>query len=274
MTLLKKFFYVIPVLTLFACTTNKQENTSSNDSSNEPVLKSEYKVLFIGNSFTYYNSLDKLTQTIATNIGINMTCKSFTQGSHSLIEDADPNDSLGKQIFADLKENQYTDIILQDKSNFPYNHYADFKTGVKSMKDKIDPLQENADLHIYETWGYNSETFTGPIPEMEATIKTNTDMVAKAYGLHAIYVGQAFTYVYENHKDINLYCSDNRHPTYPASYLAALVHVASLTGKHVKDVTFQGEYGKTNEYGQVTFVDEVTRNTLIDVAERIVFGNN
>ena len=272
----KKILCIVPVFTLFACTTNKSEDTTSiiSEQPSEPETKQEYKVLFIGNSFTFYNSLDDLTQKIATNIGIKMTCKAYTQSSHSLLEDADPNDALGKQIFSDLKTNQYTDIILQDKSNYPYNHYSDFKNGVKAMKDKITPLQPNADLHIYETWGYNSENLTEPIPDIEATIKKNTDMVAKAYNLSVVYVGQAFTYVYENHKNINLYHpSDNKHPSYLGTYLSALVHVASLTGKHVNNVTYQGEYGKTNEYGQVTFVDEVTRNTLIEVAERIVFGN-
>lgn len=270
----KKILFVIPVLALFACTTNRQNGSNTTEpTSTSEKTKSEYKVLFIGNSFTFYNSLDVLTQKIAQNLGINMTCKAFTQGAHSLLEDTDPDDSLGKQIFADLKVNQYTDIILQDKSNYPYNHYSDFKNGVKGMKEKIVPLQENADLHLYETWGYNSENLTAPIPEMEATIKKNTDMVAKAYNIHAIYVGQAFTYVYENHTNINLYHpSDNKHPSYVGTYLSALVHVASLTGKSVKNVTYQGEYGKTNEYGQVTFVDEATKNTLIDVAERIVFG--
>jgi hypothetical protein len=37
-------------------------------------------------------------------------------------------------------------------------------------------------------------------------------------------------------------------------------------------VKYQGEKGKTNEQGQVTFVDEATRDILIDVAERIVFS--
>ena len=262
---LRKLICIIPVFTIFSCSNNK--NTDDG-----PKEKKHYEVLFIGNSFTFYNSLDVMSETIAKNIGIDMTCKSYTLGSHSLLEDTDPNDSLGKKIFADLKVNQYTDIILQDKSNYPYNHYADFKSGVRGMKEKIVPLQSEAKIHLYETWGYTSENLTAPIPEMESVIRKNTTMVANLYGLEVTYVGQAFTYVYENYKDINLYHQDNKHPSWIGTYLAALVHVATLTGEHVKGVTYQGEYGKTNEYGQVTFVDEVTRNILIDVAEQVVFG--
>ena len=261
---LKKLICIIPVLSIVSCANNKK--------SEEPKEEKQYQVLFIGNSFTFYNSLDVLTETIGKNIGIDITCKSFTLGSHSLLEDTDPNDSLGKKIFADLKVNQYTDIILQDKSNYPYNHYSDFKSGVRGMKEKIEPLQNGVKLHLYETWGYNSENLTAPIPEMESTIRKNTTMVANLYQMDAIYVGQAFTYVYENYPDINLYHQDNKHPSYVGTYLAALVHIASLTGKHVKEVTYQGEYGKTNDYGQVTFVDEVTKSVLIDVAEQVVFG--
>ena len=262
---LKKIFCIIPMFALFSC--------ANNATPSEPVDTKPYNVLFIGNSFTYYNSLDVLVEKIGKNIGINITTKSFTLGSHSLIEDTEDNDVLGKQIFADLAVNQYTDIVLQDKSNHPYNKYSEFKQGVIGMKEKIEPLQDNARLHLYETWGYNSDTFLGPIPEMEDTIRYNTRMVAKNQNMGVIYVGQAFTYVYENYKDINLYHQDNRHPSYIGSYLAALVHVATLTGKHVRNVTYQGEYGVTNEYGQVTFVNEVTKGILIDVAEQVVFGN-
>ena len=266
---LLKLLCVVPLFTLLACSTSK---SNSEQGSIEPDEPKSYKVLYIGNSFTYFNSLDEVTENIAKSINIDMTCKRYAVASHSLLEDCDANDSLGKQIFADLKVNQYTDIVLQDKSNYPYNHYADFKNGVKGMKDKIVPLQKNAKIHLYETWGYNSENLTAPIPEMEATIKKNTDMVAKAYSLSVAYVGQAFTYVYENHKSINLYYSDNKHPSYTGTYLSALVHIATITGKRVSNVKYQGEKGKTNEQGQVTFVDEATRDILIDVAEKIVFS--
>ena len=262
---------------LCACLTVLLMSCSSNSSSNEqkkdePVDKKSYDVLFIGNSFTFYNSLDVLTQEIATNIGIDMKCKAITMGSHSLLEDTDPNDSLGKVIDADLKSHQYTDIVLQDKSNYPFNHYTEFRNGVSGMSEIIKSTQENAKTYLYETWGYNSENISTPIVEMEDTIRYNSKMVGKRYGLTVVYVGQAFTYIYENHPELNLYHQDNKHPSYLGSYLSALIHVATITGQHVSNVTYQGEYGKTNDYGQVTFVSEATLKILIDTAEMVVYG--
>ena len=259
---LKKIFTIIPVLVVFSCASTPTE----------PIDKTPHKILFIGNSFTYWNSLDVIVSKIGANLGINLECKRFAVGAHSLLEDATDGDSLGTQIFADLRVNQYTDIVLQDKSNYPYNSYSNFKTGVKQMKDKISPLQTNAKLYLYETWGYNSENITSPIPEVEGVIRENTEMVSELYDMGVAYVGKAFTNVFENHKDINLYDNDNKHPSYAGSFLSALVHVATITGNHVRGVTYQGESGRTNEQGQVTFIDEVTRNVLIDVAEQAVFG--
>ena len=260
---LKKIFAIIPVLAVFSC---------ANTPSTEVIDKTPHKILFIGNSFTYWNSLDVIVSKIGENLGINLECKRFAVGAHSLLEDATDGDSLGTQIFADLRKNQYTDIVLQDKSNYPYNNPSNFRNGVKQMKEKIVPLQPNAKLYLYETWGYNSESLTEPIPKIEQTIRTNTENVAELYDMSVAYVGKAFTNVFENHKDINLYDNDNKHPSYAGSFLSALVHVATITGNHVRSVTYQGEAGRTSEQGQVTFVDEVTRNVLIDVAEQAVFG--
>lgn len=266
---LKKLFCVSLTLLLISC----GNNTPGGNNEPEPTEEDKsYDVLFIGNSFTFYNSLDVLTEKIAENIGVDMKCSAITMGSHSLLEDADENDVLGKKVDAALKNHQYTDIVLQDKSNYPYNHYSEFREGVSQMSTKISATQENAKTYIYETWGYNSENITTPIPEMEDTIRYNTNMVAKRYGLGVAYVGAAFTYIYENHPDINLYHQDNKHPSYLGSYLAALIHVATLTGKHINNVTYQGEYGVTNEYGQITFVSEVTKQVLINTAEMVVFG--
>ena len=165
----------LPVLTFMVSCAPQ----SSNDGPQEPEEEKVYDVLFIGNSFTFYNSLDVLSQKIATNIGINMTCKAITLGSHSLLEDADPNDQLGKVIAADLNSNQHTDIVLQDKSNYPYNHYSEFKEGVTKMNEIIKNTQENANVFLYETWGYVSDNFSDDIPSMENTIRANTKMVAK-----------------------------------------------------------------------------------------------
>ena len=269
---LKTIFCASVILFLSACSTGGQSDQGGSSGGEEE--KKSYDVLFIGNSFTFYNSLDVLTEKIATDIGIDMKCKAITMGSHTLLEDADENDSLGRKIDADLKNHQYTDIVLQDKSNYPYNHYSEFREGVEKMSKKISDTQEHAKTYLYETWGYNSENLTEPIPTMEDTIRYNSKLVGKRYGLTVVYVGQAFTYIYENHPELNLYHQDNKHPSYLGSYLSALIHVATITGKHVNNVKYQGEYGVTNEYGQVTFVSEVTRDILINTAEMVVYGNN
>ena len=262
---LVRFLVLLSLFSICACTKN-------NNSNNQPEDNKEYKVLFIGNSFTYYNSLDALVHNIAENININMETKRYAVGYHTLMEDADPNDSLGSQIQEDLKTNQYTDVVLQEKSNYPYNNYTDFETGVSSMVDIIKESQDDARISLYETWGYNSDGITGNIPNIESTIRTNTEQVASKYDLNVVYVGEAFTYIYKKYPTIKLYCDDKKHPSYTGSFLAALVFVATLTGRHVSNVTYQGEKGKTNSAGQTTFIRKTTLNILISATEKIVFA--
>ena len=262
-----KIIVLLSSVLLFSCTSVPSEDTPK-------AKKDNFEVLMIGNSFTYYNDLADLTNIMSKDMGVTWNAKAITLGSHSLLEDCDPDDQLGKVILKDLKANQYTDIILQDKSNYPYNHYTEFKKGVVGMKEIINEHQTNADITLYETWGYISENWVATIPEMEDVIRYNTALVAKNNNLAVSYVGQAFTHIYENYPDINLYHSDNRHPSFAGSYLAALIHLATLTGLHVTSVKYQGEYGKVNEYQEVAFISEATKGILINIAEQVVFGKN
>ena len=78
-------------------------------------------------------------------------------------------------------------------------------------------------------------------------------------GAKVSYVGKAFTYVYENHTDINLYQPDNTHPMYVGSYMSACVHAASMLGIDPRTSTFDGE------------LDTETAALMKEIAYRIVF---
>ena len=272
MVLMKKYvrLSLITLLPFLLCScVNKKSDT--------PVDNKEYNVLFIGNSFTYFNDMPTIVNKIASDAGVSikMNTMMYATGAHTLLEDCDYNDSLGRKIQDDLKVNQYTDIILQDKSNYPYNHYNEFCDGIEGMKNIIEKSQQNARISLYETWGYNSESLTKPIPEMEALIRNNTKLAARKFGgLNICYVGEAFTYIYENYSSYNLFGSDNKHPNYLGSYLAALVFVSSLSEKHITNVAYRGEEGKVNAQGNNAWVSETEQRVLIEVAEKIVFGTH
>ena len=78
--------------------------------------------------------------------------------------------------------------------------------------------------------------------------------------LRVNHVGEAFTYVYENHKEIALYGSDDKHQSYSGAYLSACVHVASLFNVDIRTSNFNGR------------LDATTANTLKEAAYNVVFN--
>lgn len=224
---------------------------------------SQIKVLFIGNSFTYYNDLPLLTQEVAKSLGYDFISDSITQGSYTLTKFADNTDPKGKEVEDKLNStNDYDYVILQEQSTRSYENPNEFEKAVSDLNIKIKNTQENASIRLYETWGFpiaaNELKIT--IPEVEEKIRNEYDRVGNKYNLDVHYVGEAFSYVYQNYQDINLYNDDGRHPSYEGSYLASLVHVASLLGVDIRATTFIGD------------LNEDVANTLQEVAYKIVFN--
>lgn len=208
------------------------------------VITEELNVLFIGNSFTYYNDLPALFAEVANGAGSNVNADSVTVGAHNLISFADENDEYGAQVAQKLAENQYDVIILQEQSTRPITGYNLFLQGATALKEKIDSTQDDCRVYLYQTWGYPA-AITGSgsyadIPTMEAALHAAYENCAFAIGATVAYVGEAFTYVYGHYADINLYNADNQHPSYEGSYLAACVLAATITGCDPLGTTFTG----------------------------------
>lgn len=241
------------------------------------------KVLFIGNSFTYYSDIPSLFRQIAEGAGAEVVVESVTQGSWTLTKFADENDEYGKQVDDKLKAaNDYDAVVLQEQSTRPLNNYNDFLNAVKKLRDKINSTQTSCQIYLYSTWGYKEEADMRKmtIPQMEEALREAYSNAAQAAGVKVSYVGAAFTQVYNEHKDVNdnyylhpenyensaekgfalYFKNDNKHPSYSGAYLSACVHVATILGFDPRISSFCGE------------LDEATATALKGVAYSLVFG--
>ncbi len=205
----------------------------------------EIKTLFVGNSFTYYNDIPALTQSIANDLGYNLVCESVTMGSHNLEQFANKDDEYGKIVFNKLTaNNDYKYLILQEQSTRSYTKYSNFKNGATILKLLADSTQTDCTTRLYSTWGYQSaaDDLKVTIPEMEEKVRDAYDSLAQELNVNVHYVGKAFSKVYlEYNSQINLYHTDNKHPSYAGSYLSALIHVGSILKCDIRNTQFIGE---------------------------------
>lgn len=242
------------------------------------------KVLFIGNSFTFYNDVPALFRQIAAGAGKEVAVESVTQGSWTLTKFADETDEYGKQVAAKLRaSDDYDAVILQEQSARPLKNYSGFLSAAKALRDKINATQRDCKIYLYATWGYKDEADSRnmTIPEMEAALRAKYDEVAAEIGATVSPVGAAFSAVYAAHKDVNdnyyldpdayknspereyalYFAADNKHPSYSGSFLSASVHVAAVLGIDPRTSDFTGELGAD------------AASALKDAAYKAVFGS-
>lgn len=210
----------------------------------EAVIWETTKVLFIGNSFTYYNDMDQLFASLAEAAGYDVQVERVTIGGHNLSQFADPSDEGGAMVEAALKAHgDYDIIVLQEQSTRPITNPDLFEDGVTRLCNRIRQTQKDCQLYLYATWGYPKQAVVRgqTIPEMESSIRAAYTNVANKLGVRVSPVGEAFTDVYNTLDSIGLYAEDQLHPSYEGSYLAACVHAARLLGLDPRGSAFVGE---------------------------------
>ena len=238
------------------------------------VIWDVYKVLFIGNSFTFYpNDLFStenpavcaLTKELADSLGMSIIVESVVKGAHTLKKFSNEKDELGSIVHEKLtKSSDYDYVILQEQSTTPVNDYNSFNLGVSSLVSKINQTQKDCEVVLYSTWGFpsgvSSSSIFSSVSTMEELIREAYDKCANENDLKVSYVGEAFTYVYENYPNISLYGSDDKHQSYAGAYLSAGVHLSTLFGVDVRESSFIG------------ILDQSTADILQEVAYDVVFN--
>lgn len=280
---MKKSLILLAVPALIGCNSLVNEDPSFKPSATSEEVSidynEEYKVLFIGNSFTYYNDLDQITSKLAESMGFTkFSADRVACGAYHLSQFADGNDEYGKQVEEKIKNNTYTHIIMQEHSTSPVSNYDSFLSGATALLTKLKTYQTSAKISLYETWGFNNMvgTYGATIPECELALMNAYKNCAKALKLGVHYVGRGFSKVYQEHSSINLYyVEDNKHPSFSGSYLSGLIHLASLTGADVRTATYHGVKDTYNTYGE-TYVSDEDATILKEVAYNVYnqYGTN
>ncbi len=190
-------------------------------------------VLFIGNSYTYYNNMPEIFENLANINDKNVRVFSVTCGGHKLYEYIQNNDEYTKQIDELIKNFKFDICILQENSLLPITDYNMFISGLKQLTDKLKDCVDN--FILYQTWGRKEGSKT--LTEYSLTNKQMTFELASAYKkasdiINAMVscVGINFYNVYTRHDEIELYDKDLTHPSYKGSCLAALTHYKTIFG--------------------------------------------
>lgn len=175
------------------------------------------QILFLGNSFTYFHDLPEMVAEI-----LRAEVKGNLCGGAYLYQHIDPSDELCAITRKLLMEEKWDYVVLQDQSQGPITHPAEFARAVSVLSEMI--REAGGTPVLYETWAYEegSDTLASTgmtFFEMQQKLSAGYRMTAEDNHALLAPVGQVFA---ANRKTVQLYdTSDHHHPSQAGSRLAA-----------------------------------------------------
>jgi hypothetical protein len=183
-------------------------------------------ILFIGNSYTFYNDMPTaIFAPMAEAAGLPLEVTAVTKGGWKLSRFADPADEGGALLAAELaKGKKYDYVVLQDHSLRTIKNPDKFFAGVAACRDLL--ADRAGEFILYVTWGRKIgspqlEELGLTTAEMAERISAAYGEAAARYGMKLAEVGRAFLAESEAHPDVELYNADLTHPSPAGSEIVA-----------------------------------------------------
>lgn len=184
----------------------------------------EIKILFIGNSITYYNNMILIFEDIAEQKGYKVMVEQLVQGGVTLkyFEDNPatvPTINLEKWDYVVLQDGDYS-VIFED-------NFARLAGTVNKLRNYI-LMNNNKTKILYQMLHphKNGNTLRSEYYDykrLHEKIREGTVLFAKQMELEVVPVGWAWKIFRDTNSAYDLYLSDNVHPSYYGSYLNACV---------------------------------------------------
>ena len=224
------------------------------------------RLLFIGNSYTYYNDLPTMVYEIAKTQKKKLSVKSITKGGERLRGHL-KNDKVRKA----LTEEHWDFVILQEQSSDPARQSESVIANIYPAARELDSLihvgSPEARTIFYMTWGHKYGT-THKIENyplvytyegMQERIKTTYLEMTYRNKASCAPVGMAWKRVREERPEYQLYNQDLSHPSPLGSYLAANVIYTTLF-----PAQYQTSYTAGFAPEQAEYIQQVAQKTVLE----------
>ena len=183
------------------------------------------RLLFIGNSYTYFNNLPEMFAKLAEAGGHQVETRMVAPGGWKLQDHWDRGDA--PKV---LHERKWDYVVLQEQSTLGVNTIIDGQprvTGDQAFRPYADKWatevrKAGARPVFYLTWARKAT------PDDQAVLNDAYIRAARANRSTVAPVGIAWSEVRQRHRSIELFYSDGSHPSAAGTYLAACTFYATI----------------------------------------------
>jgi len=227
-----------------------------------------FDVLFIGNSYTYYNNLPEMISNIANDLGDTVNYDQNTPGGTSLYAHSQNQTTINK-----INQQNWDFVVLQDQSQRPSLSPSYVAASVYPYATQLVNLINSnyicSEPVFYMTWGrkYGDQTNCQSYPPvctflgMQERLRDSYLTMGLDNNASVSPVGIAFKNSISLDSTIDLYTSDNSHPSIYGSYLAACTFYSTIFKKSSVGCSY-----KPNAINQsdALFLQQVASSTVLD----------
>ncbi len=184
--------------------------------------KDETAILFIGNSYTYFNALPVIVKSLSEAKGHKVRVDSYAVAATTLMDYMiNPAHARCREL---VKTGGFDYVILQDQSQTPY--FTPERTLIygKQWCDLVK--QSGAKPVLFITWAHAKSSKNGrmePLANMQNGLTTTYSQLAKQTGALTAPVGEAWRLWHKKFPTNPLHSRDGSHPNTLGSYMAACV---------------------------------------------------
>lgn len=175
-------------------------------------------VLFIGNSYTFFNELPWLLERISAGEAKPVKTRAVTMSGASLRQHWES----GAAIKA-MNVDRYDYVVLQEQSDSPETAFERMREYAARFDTEI--RRTGAATMLFQTWAPRDR------PELQETISKAYLRVGHELGALVAPVGDAWQSALSLRPDLRLHDASGSHPNLAGSYLAACVFYSLLYGK-------------------------------------------
>jgi PKD repeat protein len=215
------------------------------------------KVLFIGNSITYFNNMPQLFQSLSASKGRKIIFDSHTPGGSGIV-DHYVNNALYQQI----RSVKWDVVIIQPGSSESGGVSYPVDTTVKRARILLDSIYKNnpcTKVFLYEIpYGIPSSGGYPTYFQVQTMIRDSVTKMTDSLKLQMLPAGESFRAYYTGAQNMYLHSSINDiHPNANGSYLIAATFYAGIFQDSIMGASYYSSIPKDTALKFFSIVDSV-----------------
>ncbi len=248
------------LLTFFVFISIYQMNTVTQADETTPV-----KILFIGNSSTYYNNMPSMVEGLAKADNIDCQIRSITASNYKLTQFATSGNSYNTEIMNALSMDKWDFVVLQEHREPIMQNLEKTQTALTTLKKAIE--DSGARTVLYETqadcigrdFTINGSSIYFDHNTLQYYMNKNYYYLSGVLDCSLAPAGLYYTRCLNIYPEISLYNTDMIHPSVEGSYLAACVLYQTIFNKSA----YNNQYLPESDYDSNKVITSLENETAV-----------